>query len=86
MTMLLFMIRRLLLVVRSGGKIPEASGIMMGCEGGKKKPLKQPKKQVKEKKEENKTFKQKQKHEEQKKFEKLKGKPSGKGPPGHRWN
>lgn len=83
MTMLLFMIRRLLLVVRSR---EEASGIMLGCEGGKKKPLKQPKKQVKEKEEEDKAFKQKQKHEEQKKFEKLKGKASGKGPPGHRWN
>lgn len=81
MTILLFMIRRLLLVVRSR---EEASGIMLGCEGGKKKPLKQPKEQVKKIKEEDKAFKQKQ--EEQKEFEELTGKAAGKGSPGHRWN
>ncbi|KAL0629980.1 Translation machinery-associated protein 7 [Plecturocebus cupreus] len=42
-------------------------------EGGKKKPLKQPKKQAKETDEEDKAFKQKQK-EEQKKLEELKAK------------
>ncbi|XP_045140438.1 translation machinery-associated protein 7-like [Echinops telfairi] len=50
---------------------------MSGCEGGKKKPLKQPKKQNKD--EEDKAFKQKQK-EEQKKLEELKAKAVGKGP------
>ncbi|XP_051027065.1 translation machinery-associated protein 7-like [Acomys russatus] len=43
-----------------------------GREGGKKKPLKQPKKQVKEMEEEDKAFKQKQKEE-------LKAKAAGKG-------
>ncbi|XDA80148.1 hypothetical protein R6Z07F_010141 [Ovis aries] len=52
---------------------------MSGCEGGKKKPLKQPKKQAKETDEEDKTFKQKQK-EEQKKLKELKAKAVGKGP------
>nr|XP_037866315.1 translation machinery-associated protein 7-like [Chlorocebus sabaeus] len=52
---------------------------MSGCEGGKKKPLKQPKKQAKEMDEEDKAFKQKQK-EEQKKLEELKAKAMGKGP------
>ncbi|KAB0352975.1 hypothetical protein FD754_017832 [Muntiacus muntjak] len=42
-------------------------------EGGKKKPLKQPKKQTKEMDEEDKAFKQKQKEE-------LKAKAKGKGP------
>ncbi|XP_040598840.1 translation machinery-associated protein 7-like [Mesocricetus auratus] len=54
---------------------------MSGCEGGKKKPLKQPKKQAKEMGEEDKAFKQKQK-EEQKKLEELKAKAVGKGPLG----
>ncbi|KAL4693718.1 hypothetical protein H8959_012983 [Pygathrix nigripes] len=48
-------------------------------EGGKKKPLKQPKKQAKEMDEEDKAFKQKRK-EEQKKLEELKVKAAGKGP------
>ncbi|KAK7828739.1 hypothetical protein U0070_006524 [Myodes glareolus] len=52
---------------------------MSGREGGKKKPLKQPKKQAKEMDEEDKAFKQKQK-EEQKKLEELKAKAAGKGP------
>ncbi|KAG8521536.1 Translation machinery-associated protein 7 [Galemys pyrenaicus] len=52
---------------------------MCGREGGKKKPLKQPKKQAKEMDEEDKAFKQKQK-EEQKKLEELKAKAAGKGP------
>ncbi|XP_069315774.1 translation machinery-associated protein 7-like [Eulemur rufifrons] len=39
---------------------------MSGCEGGKKKPLKQPKKQAKEKDEEDKPLKQKQKEEQKK--------------------
>ncbi|XP_051058767.1 translation machinery-associated protein 7-like [Phodopus roborovskii] len=52
---------------------------MSGREGGKKKPLKQPKKQAKEMDEEDKAFKQKQK-EEQKKLEELKAKATGKGP------
>uniref|UniRef100_H0XHW4 Uncharacterized protein n=1 Tax=Otolemur garnettii TaxID=30611 RepID=H0XHW4_OTOGA len=52
---------------------------MAGCEGGKKKPLKQPKKQAKEMNEEDKVFKQKQK-EEQKKLEELKVKSAWKGP------
>ncbi|XP_037054354.1 translation machinery-associated protein 7-like [Peromyscus leucopus] len=51
---------------------------MLGHEGGKKKPLKQPKKQAKEMAEEDKAFKQKQ--EEQKKLEELKAKAAGKGP------
>eukprot|EP00069_Balaena_mysticetus_P000960 bmy_14988T0 len=52
---------------------------MPGREGGKKKPLKQPKKQAKEMDEEDKAFKQKRK-EEQKKPEELKAKAAGKGP------
>ena len=48
---------------------------MSGREGGKKKPLKQPKKQAKEMDEEDKAFKQKQK-----KLEELKAKAAGKGP------
>ena len=52
---------------------------MPGCEGGKKKPLKQPKKQAKEMDEEDKAFKQKQK-EEQKKLKELQAKDAGKGP------
>ena len=52
---------------------------MSGCEGGKKKLLKQSKKQAKEMDEEDKTFKQKQK-EEQKKLKELKAKAAGKGP------
>ncbi|KAG5215149.1 hypothetical protein JEQ12_000725 [Ovis aries] len=52
---------------------------MSGREGGKKKPLKQPKKQAKEMDEEDKAFKQKQK-EEQKKLKELKAKAAGKGP------
>ncbi|KAH0502246.1 Translation machinery-associated protein 7 [Microtus ochrogaster] len=52
---------------------------MSGREGGKKKPLKQPKKQAKEMDEEDKAFKQKQR-EEQKKLEELKAKAAGKGP------
>ena len=49
----------------------------MGRNGGKKKPLKQPRKQAKEMDQEDNTFKQKQK-EEQKKLEELKAKASGK--------
>ncbi|EPQ17905.1 Coiled-coil domain-containing protein 72 [Myotis brandtii] len=52
---------------------------MSGCEGGKKKPLKQPKKQAKEMDEEDRAFKQRQK-EEQKKLEELKAKAAGKSP------
>ncbi|XP_020953498.1 LOW QUALITY PROTEIN: translation machinery-associated protein 7-like [Sus scrofa] len=52
---------------------------MLGPEGGKKKPLKQPKKQVEEMEEEDKALKKKQK-EEQKKLEELKARASGKGP------
>nr|XP_039331300.1 translation machinery-associated protein 7-like [Saimiri boliviensis boliviensis] len=48
-----------------------AAGAVSGWEGGKKKPLKQPKKQVKEMDEEDKAFK--------KKLEELKAKASGKG-------
>ena len=48
---------------------------MSGREGGKKKPLKQPKKKAKEMDEEDKAFKQKQK-----KLEELKAKAAGKGP------
>uniref|UniRef100_A0A8C6DRA1 Translation machinery-associated protein 7 n=1 Tax=Moschus moschiferus TaxID=68415 RepID=A0A8C6DRA1_MOSMO len=56
-----------------------AAGTILGCKGGKKKPLKQPRKQVKETDEEDKTFKEKQK-EQQKKLGELKAKASGKGP------
>ncbi|CAJ0924929.1 unnamed protein product [Ranitomeya imitator] len=52
---------------------------MSGREGGKKKPLKQPKKSGKDLDEEDVAFKQKQK-EEQKKLEEMKGKASQKGP------
>ncbi|XP_069853250.1 translation machinery-associated protein 7-like [Dipodomys merriami] len=52
---------------------------MSGLEGGKKKPLKQPKKQAKEMDDEDKAFKQKQK-EKQKKLEELKAKAAGKRP------
>ncbi|KAL6058272.1 hypothetical protein STEG23_003487 [Scotinomys teguina] len=52
---------------------------MSGHEGGKKKPLKQPKKQAKEMDEEDKAFEQKEK-EEQKKLEELKAKAAGQGP------
>ena len=52
---------------------------MSGREGGKKKPLKQPKKQSKDLDEEDRAFKQKQK-EEQKKLDELKAKAAGKGP------
>ncbi|KAM7171015.1 translation machinery-associated protein 7 [Macrochelys suwanniensis] len=52
---------------------------MSGRDGGKKKPLKQPKKQTKDMDEEDLAFKQKQK-EEQKKLEEMKTKASGKGP------
>ncbi|XP_074929462.1 uncharacterized protein LOC116823319 isoform X2 [Chelonoidis abingdonii] len=55
---------------------------MSGRDGGKKKPLKQPKKQAKDMDEEDLAFKQKQK-EEQKKLEELKTKASGKGPLTH---
>ncbi|XP_057613306.1 translation machinery-associated protein 7-like [Chionomys nivalis] len=52
---------------------------MSGREGGRKKPLKQPKKQAKEMDEEDKAYKQKQ-IEEQKKLGELKAKATGKGP------
>ncbi|XP_050808729.1 translation machinery-associated protein 7-like [Gopherus flavomarginatus] len=52
---------------------------MLGRDGGKKKPLKQPKKQAKDMDEEDLAFNQKQKAE-QKKLEELKTKASGKGP------
>ncbi|OWK63516.1 Translation machinery-associated protein 7 [Lonchura striata] len=52
---------------------------MSGREGGKKKPLKQPKKQTKDLDETDLAFKQKQK-EEQKKLEEMKAKAAGKGP------
>ncbi|XP_030314342.1 translation machinery-associated protein 7 [Calypte anna] len=52
---------------------------MSGREGGKKKPLKQPKKQSKDLDETDLAFKQKQK-EEQKKLEEMKAKAAGKGP------
>ncbi|KAM4605843.1 translation machinery-associated protein 7 [Discoglossus pictus] len=52
---------------------------MSGRDGGKKKPLKQPKKQSKDLDDEDLAFKQKQK-EEQKKLDELKGKASQKGP------
>ena len=48
-----------------------AAGTILGRNGGKKKPLKQPRKQAKETDQEDNTFKQKQK-EEQKKLEELK--------------
>ncbi|XP_043835213.1 translation machinery-associated protein 7-like [Dromiciops gliroides] len=51
---------------------------MSGGEGGKKKPLQQPKKQIKEMDEEDIAFKQNQK-EQKKKLEELKGKAAGKG-------
>ncbi|XP_013923291.1 PREDICTED: translation machinery-associated protein 7 [Thamnophis sirtalis] len=54
---------------------------MSGREGGKKKPLKQPKKQSKELDEEDKAFMQKKK-EEQKKLDEMKTKAAGKGPLG----
>ncbi|XP_060691088.1 translation machinery-associated protein 7 [Hemiscyllium ocellatum] len=54
---------------------------MSGREGGKKKPLKQPKKSNKEMDEDDIAFKQKQK-EEQRKLDELKAKASGKGPLG----
>ena len=65
----------LLLVAGSG---EGAAGAMSGHEGGKKKPLEQPKKQAKEMDEEDEAFKHKQ--EEQKKLEELKAKAAGKGP------
>ncbi|KAM7325080.1 hypothetical protein ACRRTK_015333 [Alexandromys fortis] len=52
---------------------------MLGHDGGKKKPLKQPRKQEKEMSEENKAFKQKHK-EEQNKLKEIKAKTAGKGP------
>lgn len=52
---------------------------MSGRDGGKKKPLKQPKKASKDLDEEDVAFKQKQK-EEQKKLEELKSKACQKGP------
>ncbi|CAO2604237.1 Translation machinery-associated protein 7 [Lemmus lemmus] len=52
---------------------------MLGLDGGKKKPLKQPRKQKKETGEEDKAFKEKQK-EEQNKLEELQTKTPGKGP------
>ncbi|KQK84521.1 hypothetical protein AAES_49019 [Amazona aestiva] len=55
------------------------AGTMSGREGGKKKPLKQPKKQSKDLDETDLAFKQKQK-EEQKKLEEMKAKAAGKGP------
>ncbi|MGH0178236.1 UNVERIFIED_CONTAM: hypothetical protein FKN15_005336 [Acipenser sinensis] len=52
---------------------------MSGREGGKKKPLKQPKKQGKDMDEEDVALKQKKK-EEQKQLEAMKAKAAGKGP------
>ncbi|XP_023651098.1 translation machinery-associated protein 7 [Paramormyrops kingsleyae] len=52
---------------------------MSGRDGGKKKPLKQPKKQAKEMDDEDMAFKQKQK-DEQKQMEAMKNKAAGKGP------
>ncbi|XP_033876674.1 translation machinery-associated protein 7 [Polyodon spathula] len=52
---------------------------MSGREGGKKKPLKQPKKQGKDMDEEDLALKQKKK-EEQKQLEAMKAKAAGKGP------
>ncbi|XP_040851262.1 translation machinery-associated protein 7-like [Ochotona curzoniae] len=52
---------------------------MFGWEGGKKKPLKQPKTQAKETDDEDKVFNQKQK-EKQKKLKDLKVKATVKGP------
>ncbi|XP_032892995.1 translation machinery-associated protein 7 [Amblyraja radiata] len=54
---------------------------MSGREGGKKKPLKQPKKSSKEMDEDDLAFKQKKK-DEQKKLDELKTKAAGKGPLG----
>ncbi|XP_055504069.1 translation machinery-associated protein 7 [Leucoraja erinacea] len=54
---------------------------MSGREGGKKKPLKQPKKSNKEMDEDDLAFKQKKK-DEQKKLDELKTKAAGKGPLG----
>ncbi|XP_072356790.1 translation machinery-associated protein 7-like [Scyliorhinus torazame] len=51
---------------------------MSGREGGKKKPLKQPKKWSKEVDEDDVAFKQKK--EEQKKLDEMKAKAAGKGP------
>ncbi|XP_032503766.1 translation machinery-associated protein 7-like [Phocoena sinus] len=62
-----------------GPRGPGGFQLRSGREGGKKKPLKQPKKQAKEVDEENKAFKQKQ-EEEQKKLEELKAKAVGRGP------
>ncbi|KAM3914288.1 translation machinery-associated protein 7 [Leptodactylus fuscus] len=52
---------------------------MSGREGGKKKPLKQPKKSSKDLDEDDLAFKQKLK-EDQKKLEEMKGKAAQKGP------
>ncbi|KAM5147787.1 translation machinery-associated protein 7 [Mantella aurantiaca] len=52
---------------------------MSGRDGGKKKPLKQPKKSSKDLDDEDVAFKQKQK-EEQKKLDEMKSKASQKGP------
>ncbi|KAJ8359074.1 hypothetical protein SKAU_G00155990 [Synaphobranchus kaupii] len=52
---------------------------MSGREGGKKKPLKQPKKQSKDVDDEDAAFKQKQK-EDQKQLDAMKAKAAGKGP------
>ncbi|KAE8612465.1 hypothetical protein XENTR_v10012867 [Xenopus tropicalis] len=52
---------------------------MSGREGGKKKPLKQPKKANKDMDEDEIAFKQKQK-EDQKKLDEMKGKAAQKGP------
>ncbi|XP_038668329.1 translation machinery-associated protein 7 [Scyliorhinus canicula] len=52
---------------------------MSGREGGKKKPLKQPKKMNKDVDEDDVAFKQKKK-DEQKKLEEMKAKAAGKGP------
>ncbi|XP_077972361.1 translation machinery-associated protein 7-like [Styela clava] len=52
---------------------------MSGRQGGKKKPLKQPKKEQKDMDDDEKAFKQKQR-EEAKKLQELKAKASGKGP------
>ncbi|XP_072328971.1 translation machinery-associated protein 7 [Scyliorhinus torazame] len=52
---------------------------MSGREGGKKKPLKQPKKSSKDVDEDDLAFKQKKK-EEQKKLDEMKAKAAGKGP------
>ncbi|XP_028854459.1 translation machinery-associated protein 7 [Denticeps clupeoides] len=52
---------------------------MSGREGGKKKPLKQPKKSSKDMDDDEMAFKQKQK-DDQKAMEAMKAKASGKGP------